>query len=198
MDVSPEGRTFCERYQVNEFPHISILDPRTGRLIWRKEGWTQQNPVTAESFAEMAMDFCSRNSFERPPQAPRPGGGGGGGHASAQTLKRPPEAMTEDEQVAAAMAASMNDVPISVLDVDGESNDSDVEILDMKPPAKATLFDELLAITLGDEPADGAKLQFRLPDGKRVMRKFNTSDSLKEIYAFLAVRAVYMYFWCTV
>ena len=51
MDTTAEGRTYVERYQVADFPHVAILDPRTGRLIWRKEGWTQVNPLTAMDFA---------------------------------------------------------------------------------------------------------------------------------------------------
>ena len=69
MDTTTEGRTFCERYQVHDYPHVSIIDPRTGRLMWRREGWTQERPLTKEDFAEMAMDFCSRHSLDNPPSA---------------------------------------------------------------------------------------------------------------------------------
>jgi len=60
-----EAKTFCDRYKVTSFPHLSILDPRTGRLIWKKEGWTMVNPVTAESFIETVMDFVDANSFDK-------------------------------------------------------------------------------------------------------------------------------------
>merc|ERR1719245_1810529 len=59
MDTSPDGNTYALRYNVQAYPHVAILDPRTGRLMWRKEGWTQVNPMTAEMFAEVAADFCS-------------------------------------------------------------------------------------------------------------------------------------------
>jgi hypothetical protein len=67
MDTSAEGQTYIQRYQVQDYPHIGFIDPRTGRLMWRKEGWTQESPMSTELFAEVAMDFCSRNSFDRPP-----------------------------------------------------------------------------------------------------------------------------------
>ena len=73
MDISPEGQVYAQRYHVYDYPHIGIIDPRTRRLMWKKEGWTQENPMTAELFAETTMDFCSRHSFDKPPQAPRPG-----------------------------------------------------------------------------------------------------------------------------
>ena len=55
---------------MQEYPHLAILDPRTGRKIWSKEGWTMEHPVTAESFLEIVMDFGDRNSFDKPPSAP--------------------------------------------------------------------------------------------------------------------------------
>lgn len=199
MDISIEGRQYVQRYHVYEFPHIAIIDPRTGRLMWKKEGWTQENPVTAETFAEMAMDFCSRNSFDRPPQAPRPPG------AKASTPKqRPLHELSEDEQLQAAMRASMEEIaPAESKDDDGEDDD-EVECLgtkdemmkeqeDAKPAAKPSIIDELLNVAVGDEPAKGARMQFRMPDGKRIVRRFNPSDSVKIIYAFLAVRISFLF-----
>ena len=190
MDISPEGRQYVQRYHVHDFPHIAIIDPRTARLMWKKEGWTQENPVTAETFAEMAMDFCSRNSFDRPPQAPRPPG------AKAPPVKeKPVHELSEDEQLQAAMRASMEDVSALANDED----DNEVEYLgtkdemmeeqeDTKPPAQPSFIDELLKIAVEDEPAKGARMQLRMPDGKRVVRRFNPTDPVKIIYAFLAVR----------
>lgn len=188
MDISPEGSQYVQRYHVYEFPHIAILDPRTGRLMWKKEGWTQENPVTAETFAEMAMDFCSRNSFDKPPQAPRPPGA-----KAPPPQKRPVHELSEDEQLQAAMRASMEDVTAT----DEKSDEDEVECLgtkeemeeDTKPPAAPSFVDELLKVTVPDEPAKGARTQLRMPDGKRVVRKFTPSDPVKMIYAFLAVRA---------
>lgn len=54
MSTNPEGRTYITRYKVEGYPHIAIIDPRTGALLWRKEGWTQVNPLTAEQFVEIA------------------------------------------------------------------------------------------------------------------------------------------------
>jgi UBX domain-containing protein 7 len=186
-----------ERYQVMEYPHIGIIDPRTGRLLWKKEGWTQENPMTADSFAEIAMDFCSRNSFDRPPQAPRPPGA----PAVVRPAKRMHE-MSEDEQLQAAMQASMSDASggaasaidvedeIVYVDDDSESDTEDAAVIDRKPQAAVarTLNEELLVLALPEEPAkDGSRIQLRLPDGKRVVRTFAASDPVRAIYAFVAV-----------
>jgi len=201
MDSTPEGRTYTERYQVQDYPHIGIIDPRTGRLLWRKEGWTQQNPVTAAVFAEHAMDFCSRNSFDRPPQAPRPGGAAA---AAARPPKRSMNEMSESEQLEAAMRASMEDISGGA-EKDGDAeiqyeDDDEVEVMEESKPAAAeektaaaeekppSLIDELLTVTVPEDPADGSRIQLRMPDGKRAVRRFTPSDPVRTIYAYLAVR----------
>lgn len=205
FDVAPEGEVYAQRYHVHDYPHVGIIDPRTRRLMWKKEGWTQQNPMTAETFAEMAMDFCSRHSFDKPPQAPRPPG------AAARPTKRPMHEMSEDEQVQAAMRASLKVGSGAGDDEVDEENDEDyvmeeeeeeyddVEYVgsttdaDSKPkaqeeekPKEPSLLDQLLDMNLGDEPANGARIQIRMPDGKRTVRKFDPSQPVKTIYAFIA------------
>lgn len=198
MDGAPEGRTYTERYQVHDYPHIGIIDPRTGRLLWRKEGWTQQNPMTAEAFAENAMDFCSRNSFDRPLQALPPLGAAAAA-TEQRPAKRPMNEMSEAEQLQAAMRASLVQATAGV-DDDGDaeiqyvddSDDDEVQVLDSKPQAveekKPTLNDELQSFAVPDEPADGSRIQLRMPDGKRAVRTFGASDLVRAIYAFIAVR----------
>jgi UBX domain-containing protein 7 len=196
MDSTPEGRTYTERYQVADYPHIGFIDPRTGRLLYRKEGWTQQNPLTPDSFAETAMDFCSRNSFDRPPQAPRPGGGPAPA-AAGNPLKRPVNEMSEADQIKAAMRASIEDVTgvgsaIADDTIENHSDEDEVVVMDSKPEAKeakpASIVDELMSFTVPDEPTDGYRIQIRMPDGKRAVRKFSASDSVRTIYAYIAVR----------
>ena len=98
MDDTSEGRLFAERYTVRDYPHLSIIDPRTGRLLWRKEGWTQEHPLTKEGFAEIAMDFCSRHSFDKPPKA-----------IVDKASPVPSKIMTESEELQAAMRERANE-----------------------------------------------------------------------------------------
>lgn len=201
MDISPEGQVYAQRYHVLDYPHVAIIDPRTRRLMWKKEGWTMQNPLTSELFAETAMDFCSRHSFAKPPQAPRPSSG------PTRPSKRPMHEMSEDEQLQAAMRASLQEASGDQDNDDDsevkmeEDEDDDVEYLgtnegDFKPQAEEkpeepeekepSFLETLIAVPLGDEPSKGARIQFRMPDGKRTIRKFDASLAVKTIYAFVA------------
>ena len=44
MDAHPEGAKYAQRYNVYDYPHVAIIDPRTGRSMWKKEGWTERRP----------------------------------------------------------------------------------------------------------------------------------------------------------
>ena len=157
--------------------------------------------MTAELFAEIAMDFCSRNSFDRPPTAHRPPSATNGATA-ARPVKRPMHEMSEDEQLQAAMQASLTNDGTSQ-DQEMADDDDDVEVIeagDMKPaassedakeekaPEESTFIKDLLDVDVGDEPDKGARMQLRMPDGKRKIRKFLPTASVRTIYAFLAVR----------
>eukprot|EP00934_Nitzschia_sp_Nitz4_P005037 Nitzschia sp. Nitz4//scaffold35_size145790//38767//40411//NITZ4_003017-RA/size145790-processed-gene-0.229-mRNA-1//-1//CDS//3329549085//5027//frame0 len=210
MDQEPQGQVYTQRYHVHDYPHVAIIDPRTRRLMWKKEGWTQQDPLTATSLAETIMDFCSRNSFDKPIRAaPRPPPGSAAAAAATQRpTQRPMSEMTEEEQLQAAMRASLEDVTDAMdaaaappaddtMQDDGEveyvgsSVDTAAHAADEKPAAveakkEPSLLEQLLEMSVGDEPASGARIQLRMPDGKRVVRKFDASSTVKTIYAFIA------------
>ncbi|KAL7462170.1 hypothetical protein ACHAXS_002559 [Conticribra weissflogii] len=239
-NTTAEGRTYVERYKVGGYPHLGILDPRTGKLLWRKEGWTQVEAVTAEMFVEMASDFCSRHSFDRMPTlgggSGRSVGHGNGGNSSrgtggssshpmdvdARSGKRPIHELSEEEQLQAAIRASMQanttaaaknnndnddkdgddaagkmiDDSVEIVDMEDDVNDSSHESgngeegkeeEDLKKPSFET---DIRFMPVGDEPAPGtggvARVQIRMPDGKRLVRKFRGDDTVKVIYAFVA------------
>ncbi len=242
------------RYNVEAYPHIAIIDPRTSRLIFRKEGWTQENPLTAEKFAEYAADFCSRNSFDKPPSIPRRDlntGAGSNSNSSSiggnsQTNPTPAlQQMTEEEQLQAAIRASMNEAigvdsnsnsnnnkssggddmscgnsqdEVYILDDSGdegddgsagvvknvadgenmnEGGDNIIAIADTAEDEEEeqvlTFHDEIVSMEVGEEPSgtDGvARIMIRMPDGKRLVRKFKLDDTVKVVYAFVSVRQI--------
>jgi hypothetical protein len=151
--------------------------------MWRKEGWTQEHPLTKEGFAEMAMDFCSRHSFDKQPNVAR--------KATFETTvhqKTPKKIRSEEEELQAALRASLNN---------DDDDDDEVEYLGMaddpsdEPDAEPSFVQELLELNVGEEPASGgARIQIRMPDAKRLVRKFSPDDTVKSIYAFVAVRCV--------
>ena len=56
QDCTEEGTVYSERYNVQAFPHIAILDPRTGGLLWSKEHVADKTYL-----AERLQDFIHDN-----------------------------------------------------------------------------------------------------------------------------------------
>lgn len=116
--------------------------------------------------------------------------------------------MSEEEQMQAAFAASLkqdlDDDDEYIMDQDDDDGSDDEiecrgtsdekmaaspeqELATEKQQQSQTWIETLLATEVGDEPSDGARLQLRMPDATRIVRKFLGSDSVKSIYAFVAV-----------
>jgi len=175
-------------------------------------------------FAEIAIDFCSRHSFDEPPSAPRPPGmaaakisNSGSGDSVFATNSRPGKRhvheMTEEQQLEAAIRASIGD------DQDKEDMDSDEEMTndaihfdsdvvdasihhdrcDLQEgdnKEMETVFgEEIAGMDVGEEPTENdgvAKVMIRMPDGKRLVRKFRVDDVVKKVYAFVAVSRLHL------
>lgn len=162
--------------------------------MWKKEGWTQEKPYTAEQFAEMAMDFCSRHSFDK---APAPPGKKTHEFNEIDERERKRPFLTEEEQLQAAVAASLR-ADHGVEEYEMEEDD-DIEYLGTTEQVAAESTEEeekepsfietLLTTVVGDEPSEGARIQLRMPDATKIVRKFGKTDSIKTVYAFVAVSA---------
>jgi len=146
------------------------------------------------------LDFCSRHSFDKVPVPAKHRYSNSG--PAATSNKRPIQDLSEEEQLQAAIRASMM---AENFDNDGMDEGNEVEVLDesmkdtadssaeeedTKPAGLSSFEQEILNLQVGDEPAGGnmARIQIRMPDGKKLIRKFNGDDSIKVIYAFVAVR----------
>jgi hypothetical protein len=57
--VAVEGRLYVNLFQVKTFPHVAILNPFTGAIVWRKEGWIpgDKGELTADTFAEKVVQL---------------------------------------------------------------------------------------------------------------------------------------------
>eukprot|EP00752_Nemacystus_decipiens_P004966 g4518.t1 len=95
--VSQEAKLYCQRYHASGYPHMALVDPRTGMKVWDFQGF-----LGPTEFIEKITDITDKISFEdgaparlpppppRPPQLPLSTGG------------------SEDQLLAAAIAASLD------------------------------------------------------------------------------------------
>jgi len=225
--TSREGQQYKQFYPFEKYPHISLVDPRTGERI---RVW--DDVVAAEVFVNELCEFLVSNSL-----------------SSNQPLRTdkgkdesPPkinyDTMTEDEQIKAAIEMSMKDQKMTVNDPividddedeyfiddddDYESGHDDIEIVDSKSNDKDEMeedkkvdgkvdekvdekvdsfdidpsltkdelcekFHKKFKAVVNPEPTSGnvTGIQFRLPDGKRVVRSFLSEDKVLVLFEYI-------------
>lgn len=94
--VSEEAKTYCRRYDATSFPHISLVDPRTGMKVWSFQGF-----LGPPEFVEKITDVTDKISLQdgAPPRLPPP---------PPRPPQLPPNTSgSEDQMLAAAIAASL-------------------------------------------------------------------------------------------
>lgn len=230
MSSSNEGLTYITRYKVTGYPHLAIIDPRTGSLLWRKESWTQINPLTAEQFVEIASDFCSGHSFDKLPMAPSSAYANSGiplrgapmassstskesdssHHAGNTNNKRPIQELTDEEQLQAAIRASMQENSDGSDDEESRekvgverqsatacaANNNNVTSTDIasRGHSKLLAFEQISSMEVGVvNPADSGTPQtldaarpstsvaIRLLNGRRLVVQVNADSPLTEL-----------------
>ncbi|KAJ8614262.1 hypothetical protein CTAYLR_001125 [Chrysophaeum taylorii] len=76
--IPAEGDSRQQLFRVHpKHPHLAVVDPRTGRRLWMREG-----VVSAEQLVEALSDVCDRHSMDDAPRQPPP---------KTTTIPKPPE-----------------------------------------------------------------------------------------------------------
>ncbi|KAJ1980474.1 UBX domain protein Ubx2 [Dimargaris verticillata] len=209
---STEGARYTQFYPLGRYPHIAIIDPITGERV---KQWDQV--MSPAEFLQEVSDFLDSHPLVRSSQK----------HTKRQ--KRPESyrdvsSMTEEEQIQAAIAASMGEAVTTNVN-DTLPTSSNAATSSMLPPlspqgsSKETTTEpstKASPITLSDdeeqedeadnklaavyhsiapqetaEPAPGGettRVQFKLSDGTRIVRRFNKESSVKDLIAFVKAR----------
>lgn len=185
---SADGQRYRQFYNVQEFPHIAIVDPRTGEkmLSW--------NSLDAATFCEQVTEFISAH--------PSPDGSSGAGsfpptlpQASGSKSRRL-EASTlyeqsEEEQLKAAIAASLKEaqrqagVDVSddeddeIISCDSETESNPTSQKKASAAGQASKTTEHWESFIGNDPEKISQLLIRFPDGTREQKSFPADSQLK-------------------
>jgi hypothetical protein len=195
---------FQDHENYDLYPHIAIVDPRTGEQV---KVWSRETPKALD-FLMQLHEFLDRYSLNN--------------NARNPVAKRKPEAkkekdvyqMTEEEQLQAAMQASLDtqgreskslkiddpdDLTRSIGDLTGEgkgkaavsNNQEDAMLVPEDIGQASGSLESSFSLIRSDrphvEPAPGpgvTRIQFRHSAG-RVIRRFNVSDPVLRIYEWL-------------
>ena len=202
----PKGNQYVQYYFQNKdnqeaYPHIAIVDPRTGEQV---KVWSGSPTPRAMDFLMQLHEFLDRYSLKASAKNP--------------VVKRKPEAkketqvdkMTEEQMMEMALQASLagsegrrnsdpdeltRSVGSDVAEGKGKEPE-DSHLVDVSEPshkngssqAAASPFSTISSSSRHNEPAPDApsttRIQFRHPNG-RVVRRFALTDSVKRIFEWL-------------
>ncbi|OOF93717.1 hypothetical protein ASPCADRAFT_150270 [Aspergillus carbonarius ITEM 5010] len=176
----------------DNYPHIAIVDPRTGEQM---KVWSGPPVIKASDFLMQLHEFLDRYSLKhnvRNPVAKR----------KPEMKEKSIDAMTEEEMLEMAMRNSLGDEasqPPKVEDPDdltrstedvkgkGRAIDEDVGMEETEGPeqnAFSSIPDDRFHTEPPADPATTTRIQFRHPSG-RVIRRFALSDPVQRIYEWL-------------
>ncbi|CAG62378.1 uncharacterized protein GVI51_M01221 [Nakaseomyces glabratus] len=167
-----------------ELPHIAILDPLTGE---RLKQWDSTVP-RLESFLDEVEKFLKDFSLE--PGSKNP------------LIKQPtpdldPTTLSEEQQMELAIRQSLGAGEQEVSPSNNERNTDEVsetEIADAKEeekPSTGSLFDQIEPINHEEpqnEPGKTTRIQIRTGDGRRMVRRFNLTDTVRNIYEVIKAK----------
>ncbi|KAF3165710.1 hypothetical protein EYR41_000473 [Orbilia oligospora] len=195
----------ASRYVTVDYPHIGIIDPRTGELL---KSWSRV--PDKNEFLMQLHEFLERYSLDPSVKMPV--------QQKPKEKSRGVEHMTEEEMMQLALQQSLG---VGATQAEnGESEDPDLltrkegkqkavgegdlinldEDIADAPPAAPTpaepsaaepvsVFASIAKNKHHSEPPAGApavtRVQFRLPDGARVVRRFTLADSVERIFEYV-------------
>ncbi|PYH78908.1 UBX domain protein [Aspergillus uvarum CBS 121591] len=192
--AAPYLQYYFQASEVSDnYPHIAIVDPRTGEQM---KVWSGPPVVRAAEFLMQLHEFLDRYSLKhnvRNPVAKR----------KPEQKEKSIDAMTEEEMMEMAMRNSLgeqasqapkledpDELTRSTGDVKGKGKAVDAEDVDMdeeepgEHSAFAAISDNHPHTEPPADPATTTRIQFRHPSG-RVIRRFALADPVRRIYEWL-------------
>ncbi|XAR48018.1 hypothetical protein NMG60_11030702 [Bertholletia excelsa] len=182
-DDTEEGKKVCTYYKLDSIPVILVIDPITGQKMRSWRGMIQPESLLEDLLAFMdgsPKDHHVSLSHKRPRES---------SHNlphKIQASEAPVAAEItneEDEELLRAVAASME----SMKDAGGVSLKGK-EVIDIDKEEQTCLPKKPTYPPLPEEPTGDRNLicrvGVRLPDGRRLQRKFLRSDSIQLLWSF--------------
>lgn len=175
---SPNGESYSNFYHVDGYPHISILDPLTGERVKK---WTDGEVPKVDDWLSDVELFLEKFSLH--PNSNNP--------TVEHDVKFDPDAMTEEQQIEYAMKQSVANKGTNAddaINVDGDDDDDiDAKTSTETQNNTSDPFDNIQPQDHSEPSSQPqTRIQFRFPNGKRLIHKFNPADdTILTIYGWL-------------
>ena len=180
---------FRDRENMENYPHVAIVDPRTGEQV---KVWSGSPFPDASDFHSQLVEFLDRYSLDAKSKNP-----------VVKAKSRQPQAvdfdrMTEEEMLEMALQNSLNNGAEPALQTP-RAEDPDALTKSPRPedkvaspePEQATEPSRFAAISADKahtepehDPAVTTRIQFRHSNG-RIIRRFNAQDTVRRMFEWL-------------
>ncbi|CEG66739.1 hypothetical protein RMATCC62417_03265 [Rhizopus microsporus] len=163
---SPDGRRYCTYYSLRRYPHIAIIDSRTGERVkvWEKSLSPTDFVMEVTEFLEGCAAAEEKATMKRP--------------KLTKETKNLTD-MSEEEQLNAAIAASLNNTSSSSSSLTND-NEEPVE------KEEESVFDSIKPIKREEAGGeDTTRIQIRMGNGNRIVRRFKKSDPVRYLFEFI-------------
>ncbi|KAG0274221.1 hypothetical protein BGZ95_009993 [Linnemannia exigua] len=177
---SVEGKKYAAYYPLKTFPHIAIIDPRTAERI---HTWSKTiDPVDFLSDVSEFLDLHSLTDSASKPSLPK-----------KKKIVKDVSDMTEEEQLQAAMMASMGGDASNTIEIPDDEPEAVSTPVDEDEPiaeievVEESVFDSIKPVR-HEEPTDLAtstRIGFRLSDGSRLMHRFPKSAPVRALFEYI-------------
>jgi hypothetical protein len=195
---SSDASRFSSFYRVQNVPYIGIIDPRTRQNIWHWQSSGTTNTLSVDDLLRQWRHLLTLNSFKHngPPAT---------SVSNPSIIPRKP--MTEEEELEAAIKASLEDdsdfiiddeedenISIlsfktngkSIIHLDEENENNQIEV-DTSPSPNNNKTEASVAYPLSEEPPVGpdvTRIVVRLPEGQRTQRRFAKTDIIGSVLTY--------------
>jgi hypothetical protein len=192
------GQRFATLYKVTDYPHVALIDPRTGE---QSKIILSGGALSAADFVERVQDYVQRHtitsfttgtSFSSSSSTPA---SSAASTAGSSLVGRKKEEEEEEAALQAALAASMVDDSSSSSSSSSSNNSNNNSgssaPISAAPSSSSLLSPSSAARDYGVPPIEPdattkegtTRLRIRLPSGKQAVRKFNQSDTVRGLFA---------------
>jgi len=196
----PRGNQYTQYYfqqkdNDDAYPHIAIVDPRTGEQV---KVWSGPPVPVAGDFLMQLVEFLDRYSLDVTKKNP----------VAKRKLEKPKAMdvgrLTEEEMLDLALQNSLatssepgpkeidpDDLTKSFGDISkgkGKEAEEDTDATTGHSSAEPSAFSQILSNNPHTPPAPGpnaARMQFKFPDGSRAVRAFDINDPVRRVYEWL-------------
>eukprot|EP01034_Spumella_vulgaris_P024242 gene24242-30561_t len=199
-ETAEEGAKYVERYKVSQFPHISIIDPRTGASVWRHDGDFNRATLAEKRAQSVPSESSIASRMMRKLTANTSSSSSSSASQMSSALARTETGIegesSEEADLEEAIRLSMQQQQSDEGTTEHAASKSVIKqaVEEVVVPAlEGFSVSELNQLAITDTESDESppiKTVFRLPAGGKVMHTFASNAPLRDLAVFAAQQIV--------